>query len=84
MPLYDFRCRGCGQEFESLVLKNSQPSCAACGGTDLERLLSSFAVTSPEKRQAAADSKRKKAAAVAHRDNVAMERESESHRREDH
>ena len=42
MPLFDFRCRGCGGEFERLVRGSAVPVCPACGSTDLERLLTGF------------------------------------------
>jgi putative FmdB family regulatory protein len=84
MPLFDFRCRACAHEFEALVRKGSEPACPSCAGTDLERLLSSFAVTYKEKKQAAATAKRQKQATQAHRDNIAIEKEIEEHRREDH
>jgi putative FmdB family regulatory protein len=84
VPLYDFRCKACSHEFEALVRHNAAPECPACHARDLERLLSSFAVSSAEKTRAAADSSRKKAAVAAGCDNIAMERESEMHRREDH
>ena len=84
MPLYDFHCGACGHEFEALVRHNDVPECPACHSRTLERLLSSFAVSSAEKTQAAADSSRRKAAITARRDNIAMEREAEMHRREDH
>jgi putative FmdB family regulatory protein len=42
VPLYDFRCRGCGEAFEALVREPAAPACPACAGTDLERLLSGF------------------------------------------
>lgn len=42
MPLFDFRCRGCGEEFEALVRPPAVPACPACGAADLERLLSGF------------------------------------------
>ena len=51
MPLYDFKCRNCGEEFEALVLK-SQPVCPSCAGTELEQLISLFAVDSEGTRQA--------------------------------
>jgi putative FmdB family regulatory protein len=84
MPIYDFQCLACGHEFEALVRRNDAPECPACHGRNLERLLSSFAVSSAEKTQAAADISRRKAAITARRDNIAMEREAEHHRREDH
>ena len=45
MPLYDFRCRACGVQFESLVRKGDEPVCRSCGATDLERLTSGIAVS---------------------------------------
>jgi len=44
MPLFDFRCKRCGAEFEALVLGGDQPSCPECGTSDLEKLMSTFAV----------------------------------------
>jgi putative FmdB family regulatory protein len=60
MPIYDFRCRTCGHEFEALVRPQdaSQPACVSCQGRDLEKLLSGFAVSSAEKTQAAAKKSR--------------------------
>jgi putative FmdB family regulatory protein len=86
MPLFDFRCRSCGREFEALVRPQDAgaPACPSCRATDLERLLPTFAVSSAEKTQAAADKKRRKEAAVARRDNIAMDIEAERHRMDDH
>ena len=42
VPLYDFRCRGCGEVFEALVRPIAMPACPACAGTDLERLVTGF------------------------------------------
>jgi len=84
MPLFDFRCRACGREFEALVRTGHPPACPACESADLERQLSTFALTTRERTKAAADVKRKKAASVARRDNAAMDREIEHHRKEDY
>jgi putative FmdB family regulatory protein len=46
MPIYDYKCRGCGNTFELLVLKGSVAECPSCQGKELEQLLSSFAVSS--------------------------------------
>jgi len=74
MPLYDFHCRSCGHEFEALVRPQHPPECPSCHGGDLERLLSSFAVSSEEKTKAAVKSARRKAVNV-RRDEIAAEEE---------
>jgi len=84
MPLFDFHCRTCARRFEALVRTGSVTVCPKCGGTDLERQVSTFAVNSAEKTQQAADRKRKREADSFSRDQHAMEREMEQHRREDH
>jgi len=61
MPLYDFRCRGCGHEFETLVRTgDDSPACPSCQSRDIERLLSTFALSYAEKTQAAARDSRKR------------------------
>ena len=47
MPLYEYACRKCARRFEALVLGRETPVCPGCGGHDLERLLSTFAVGGP-------------------------------------
>ena len=84
MPLFDFHCRTCGRRFEALVRTGSVTVCPKCQGVDLERQISTFAVNSAEKTQQAADKKRKREADSFSRDQHAMEREMEQHRREDH
>ena len=46
MPIFEYRCQGCGKEFELLVLKTTNPACPACQSTSLERLVSLPAVKS--------------------------------------
>lgn len=46
MPIYEYRCRGCHETFEMLVLKSTVPACPKCEGADLERLVSAPAVKS--------------------------------------
>jgi putative FmdB family regulatory protein len=46
MPLYEYQCRACRHSFETLVRGSEQPACPACQSLDIERLLSSFAVSS--------------------------------------
>ena len=40
MPIYEYRCRGCGHEFEFLVLGGRTPACPSCESEELERLIS--------------------------------------------
>lgn len=48
MPMYEFRCRDCGERFEELRSVNEPDAgveCPQCGGGRVERLLSSFATS---------------------------------------
>ena len=59
MPLYDFACRACGHEFEALVRKAEPISCPECRSDNVERLISSFALRTDERRAAVAKASRK-------------------------
>jgi len=59
MPIFDYRCRKCGHEFELVVLKSTVVACPSCEGVDLEQLLSGFAVSSDGSRQANAQASRR-------------------------
>jgi putative FmdB family regulatory protein len=78
MPLYDYCCRGCGHRFEGLVRHGVVPPCPACGGADLERLLSTFAVSSDGTRQTHLQAARRQHAKV-QRDRTIAEREDADH-----
>lgn len=47
MPLYSYRCKACGHEFETLVRSSDVPACASCNSTELDKLVS---LTAPEAR----------------------------------
>ena len=53
MPIYEYRCLGCGVTFEALVRGSDTVACPSCSATDLERLVSLFAVDSEGTRDAA-------------------------------
>ncbi|QGY40091.1 zinc ribbon domain-containing protein [Pseudodesulfovibrio cashew] len=45
MPIYEYRCRACGAEFEELVFSQDElPPCPKCGSTQVEKLMSACAV----------------------------------------
>ena len=47
MPIFEYRCRGCGSEFEAIVQSSTVPECPRCDGHDLDKMLSVFAVGGP-------------------------------------
>lgn len=40
MPIFEYACQDCGQQFETLVRSGSVPACPHCHSTQLEKLLS--------------------------------------------
>lgn len=46
MPIFEYRCEGCGNEFEALVRSNTQPACPQCGSAQVDKQLSVFATAS--------------------------------------
>jgi putative FmdB family regulatory protein len=74
MPLYDFHCRSCGERFERLVRSGDVIECPSCRGSEVERLLSTFALSTEERRTAAAKQSRKLQIAK-NRDKVVAEEE---------
>ena len=47
MPIFAYRCRACGDEFQTLVMSGETPLCKRCESEDLEQQLSLIA--SPNK-----------------------------------
>ena len=43
MPIYEYACHACGEEFEALVRSDTVPQCPQCHSTDLHKRLSVFA-----------------------------------------
>lgn len=45
MPIYEYRCESCNNEFETLVMRADEAvRCPACGAERLSKLLSAHAV----------------------------------------
>jgi putative FmdB family regulatory protein len=56
MPLYEFRCERCGEEFEDLVSspeRVDEVSCPRCDGREVRRLQSGFATPGGSSRPGA-------------------------------
>jgi putative FmdB family regulatory protein len=76
MPIYEYKCRGCGLCFEAIVRGSLAPPCPSCQSQDLERLLSMFAVSSEgTKAQALKDGRRRVASIRRDKDHAEAERE---------
>jgi len=60
VPLFDFRCKSCGKLFETLVRRGDSPACPACGSTDLDKQLPTFALSTDDRRAAAAKQSRQR------------------------
>ena len=46
MPIYEYRCNECGDEFTALILdarESTDVKCTICGSDDVSRLMSRFA-----------------------------------------
>ena len=58
MPIFEYACRACGHEFETLVRAADTPSCARCASPELEKKLSVFAAESNSAETRVATAKR--------------------------
>lgn len=45
MPIYEYKCKKCGESFEALVRGTQKPACPKCGSKNLSKLVSGFAVS---------------------------------------
>jgi len=51
MPIHEYACRACGNEFETLVRASDTPTCVSCGSDALDKKLSVFAANNPKRRR---------------------------------
>jgi putative FmdB family regulatory protein len=49
MPIYEYQCRSCNEEFEKLVFGNKEVECPKCSSKDVRKKLSTFGMTGVEK-----------------------------------
>jgi putative FmdB family regulatory protein len=79
MPIFEYHCQACGHEFETLVLPATPPpTCPECRSADLEKLLSTAAVSTESIRQANALKSRKEQIAK-RRDKIIADEEHRLH-----
>jgi putative FmdB family regulatory protein len=78
VPIFEYRCEGCGHEFELLVLKNTTLACPSCASASLERRHSIPAVKSEGTHALAMKAAKKRDAKQASENNRAQ-REYELH-----
>ncbi len=55
MPIFEYQCKGCGQNFEKLVRADTRLECPACQSMALEKKLSVFATSHSGGEPAMAD-----------------------------
>jgi putative FmdB family regulatory protein len=86
VPLYDYACRQCGREFEVLVRTGhgSELRCPDCQATDVERLLSNFAVSSAATRKASFGKAKEQSLRVARDKRISEEEAIHHHHDHDH
>ena len=64
MPIYAYRCQGCGEHFELLVRGNTSLACPHCGATMLDKCVT--APAAPGKSKALVQKARAQAAKECH------------------
>ena len=57
MPIFEYRCRKCGHEFERIIFGTPDKiDCPHCESREIQKLLSSFAVSSSGRKAAESSS----------------------------
>jgi putative FmdB family regulatory protein len=49
MPIYEYKCNQCGEDFETLVFGNKTVDCPKCSSQDIKKKMSSFGMSGVEK-----------------------------------
>jgi putative FmdB family regulatory protein len=56
MPIFEYRCEDCKEEFEKLVFGSQEIDCPNCGSRSVSKKLSLFGMSGVEKPFAGSDS----------------------------
>jgi len=49
MPIYEYKCNQCGEDFEKLVFGNKAVDCPKCSSQDIKKKMSCFGMSGVEK-----------------------------------
>jgi putative FmdB family regulatory protein len=49
MPIYEYKCSGCGENFEKLVFGNQEITCPKCNSKEIKKKFSVFSAAGTEK-----------------------------------
>lgn len=53
MPIFEFSCLKCGNEYECIIFKDEEPVCPNCGSKEAQKKFSSFGISVGYKFRAA-------------------------------
>ncbi|MCX7988164.1 MAG: zinc ribbon domain-containing protein [Thermodesulfovibrio sp.] len=56
MPIYEYKCNNCGENFEILVFGNKKVACPKCKSEEITKKLSSFSMKGVQKGNSACSS----------------------------
>jgi putative FmdB family regulatory protein len=82
MPIFEYECRQCGHRFEAIVRPPAEASCPSCQGSDLEKLISTPAVSTSGTKKLSLTSIQKKNARTTRDKNWADFEYDRKHREE--
>ncbi|MBI5188933.1 MAG: zinc ribbon domain-containing protein [Nitrospirae bacterium] len=49
MPIYEYKCNNCSEDFERLIFGNQKVNCPKCGSDDIKKKFSTFGMSGVEK-----------------------------------
>jgi putative FmdB family regulatory protein len=49
MPIFEYKCNSCGEDFEKLVFGNQEMSCPKCSSKEIKKKFSVFCAAGTEK-----------------------------------
>jgi putative FmdB family regulatory protein len=45
MPIFEYKCNACGEDFEKLVFGDQKVTCTKCGSEDIRKKFSTFGMS---------------------------------------